>query len=75
MRRLDLWTRYYIRWNPTMQPQVRDSLTNRNRSVVCNVSCFLVYGFHLTSPRFDDVVRCSFSGVRRTEKSGLTIPL
>ena len=22
MRRLDLWTRYYIRWNPTMQPQV-----------------------------------------------------
>lgn len=23
MRRLDLWTRYYIRWNPTMQPQVR----------------------------------------------------
>ena len=25
MRRLDLWTRYYIRWNPTMQPQVCDT--------------------------------------------------
>jgi len=37
--------------------------------------CFLVSECHLPSARIDEVVRCSFSGVRRTKKSWLTTPL
>jgi len=37
--------------------------------------CFLVSECHLPSVRIDEVVRCSFSGVRRTKKSWLTTPL
>ncbi|XP_074621963.1 phosphatidylinositol-3,5-bisphosphate 3-phosphatase MTMR2-like isoform X2 [Acropora palmata] len=34
MRRLDLWTRYYIRWNPTMQPQSEEQ-RSRELHILC----------------------------------------
>lgn len=35
MRRLDLWTRYYIRWNPTMQPQESEEQRSRELHFLC----------------------------------------
>lgn len=35
MRRLDLWTRYYIRWNPTMQPQESEEQRSRDLQLLC----------------------------------------
>ncbi|XP_073253195.1 phosphatidylinositol-3,5-bisphosphate 3-phosphatase MTMR2-like isoform X2 [Porites lutea] len=38
MRRLDLWTRYYIRWNPTMQPQLRQKCEELEREILARSS-------------------------------------
>ncbi|KAK2563300.1 Myotubularin-related protein 2 [Acropora cervicornis] len=38
MRRLDLWTRYYIRWNPTMQPQLRQKCEELEQEILARTS-------------------------------------
>ena len=65
MRRLDLWTRYYIRWNPTMQPQVCDTLpvVHACESVEkfdLESSCWFLFGF---------------AGIRGTEKPRIALSL
>ncbi|XP_031573534.1 myotubularin-related protein 2-like [Actinia tenebrosa] len=35
MRRLELWTHYYIRWNPRMQAQESEELRNRELFCLC----------------------------------------
>ena len=64
MRRLDLWTRYYIRWNPTMQPQVCDTSACSACIWICwkvrSWKQLLVFVWFCRNQRNREVENCTF---------------